>query len=402
MHELTSRERMLRTIDGGTADHVPCCFMSFAILRARCDEDRYRVALAEAEMGLDPMLFIPSAPRRARPEHPDLRGLPVRFDPRVESETWRETIVGGAELLHRRYVTPAGELQTTVRLSADWPHGNRIPFVDDYQVPRAVKPLIGAPEDLAALQYLLLPPGEDDVAAFEAEARQARAFADRHGVLLAGGWGVGLDMANWLCGMQELIVATIERPQFVAELLERIHAWNVARMEVVLAPGIDLYIRRAWYEGRDMVTPRFFRDAVLPGLKAEAALAHRHGARFGYICSSGVLPMVDMYVEAGVDVLIGVDPIQDPHADLPELKRKADGRLCLWGGVSGAMTVEMGTEDEVRAAVRRAVEVLGPDRFILSPVDNLTVDAPRTWRNVEVLIDEWHRSLPDRARGAII
>jgi uroporphyrinogen-III decarboxylase len=391
MHELTSRERMLRTIDGRTADHIPCCFMSFAILRARCDEDRYRVALAEAEMGVDPMLFIPAAPRRARPEHPDLRGLPVRFDPRVESETWHEDVDGGAGLLHRRYATPAGELRTAVRLSEDWPHGDHIPFVDDYQVPRAVKPLVTGPADLAPLRYLLLPPTENDVAAFEAEARQARAFADRHGLLLVGGWGVGLDMANWLCGIQELMVATIERPQFVAELLDRIHTWNLARMQVVLRAGVDLYIRRAWYEGRDMVAPRIFREAVLPGLKAEAELAHRHGARFGYICSAGVLPMVDMYVEAGIDVLIGVDPIQDPRANLPELKRKAEGHLCLWGGVSGAVTIELGTEEDVRTAVRRAVEDLGPGGLILSPVDNLTVDAPRTWNNVEILIDEWHR-----------
>ena len=391
MNELTSRQRMLRAIAGKAIDRIPCCFMSFAILRARCDGDRYCVARAEQEMGLDPLLFIPLAPRRARPEHPDLRGLPVRFDPRVESETWREAIDGQADLLHRRYATPAGELQTTVRLSEDWPHGEHIPFVDDYQVPRAIKPLISDPADLATLRYLLLPPGEDDVAAFGAEARRARAFADARGILLAGGWGVGLDMANWLCGMQELMVASIERPRFVAQLLEQIHLWNVARMQVVLSAGIDLYIRRAWYEGRDMVMPGFYQEAVLPWLKTEAELAHRHGARFGYICSSGALPMIDMIIEAGVDVLIGVDPIQDPRADLLELKRVAEGRLCLWGGVSGAVTVEMGTEEEVQEAVRRAIQALGPSGFILSPVDNLTVDAPRTWRNVEVLIDEWRR-----------
>jgi hypothetical protein len=27
----------------------------------------------------------------------------------------------------------------------------------------------------------------------------------------------------------------------------------------------------------------------------------------------------------------------------------------------------------------------------VTPVDNLTVDAPRTWDNVKVLIEEWQR-----------
>ena len=35
--------------------------------------------------------------------------------------------------------------------------------------------------------------------------------------------------------------------------------------------------------------------------------------------------------------------------------------------------------------------MLGPDGLILSPVDNITVDAPQTWRNVETFIDEWQK-----------
>jgi len=51
--------------------------------------------------------------------------------------------------------------------------------------------------------------------------------------------------------------------------------------------------------------------------------------------------------------------------------------------------VERGEKEEVRAAVPHAIETLGPEGFILSPVDNITVDAPRTWQNLEVFIDEW-------------
>jgi hypothetical protein len=68
----------------------------------------------------------------------------------------------------------------------------------------------------------------------------------------------------------------------------------------------------------------------------------------------------------------------------------------------------MGEKEEVRAAVRQAIETLGPEGFILSPVDNITVDAPQTWQNLEVLIDEWQRRRvwggpipPTRRRGCI-
>jgi uroporphyrinogen-III decarboxylase len=101
--------------------------------------------------------------------------------------------------------------------------------------------------------------------------------------------------------------------------------------------------------------------------------------------------MLDFYLEAGIDVLIGIDPVQGTHTDMPLIKNKLGDRVCLWGGVSGAVTVEQGTEEEVRAAVRTAISTLGPRGFVLSPIDNLTVDAPRTWHNLDVLIQEWQQ-----------
>jgi len=384
---MTSRERMLRALNFQAVSPVPCCLMSFSALRKRYAGDRYKVALAQLEMGLDSLLFIPAAPRPKRPEHPDLRGLPIRLPGNLETQEWRE-----GDVLHKTYLTPYGSLTTAVRLSEDWPHGEHIPFVDDYQVPRCIKPLVTGAEDLAALRHLLLPPNDEDVAQFRREAERAHVFVRENGVLLAGGWGVGLDLAFWLCGMQDLMVRMMEQPGFVRQLMEMIHAWNVQRMEVVLSAPVDLYIRRAWYEGCDFVTPRLFRQILLPQIKVEADLAHRQGARYGYICTSGTRPLLDAYLEAGIDVLIGVDPIQGTHTDLPLMRDKLGGKVCLWGGLSGAVTVERGSEREVRTAVRHAIQTLGPDGLILSPVDNITLDAPQTWRNIDIMIDEWQKS----------
>jgi len=390
MSHQASRARMLRVLRREPADHVPCSFMSFTALRRRCHEDLYELVLAERAMGLDSFLFIPTAPRPERLDHPDLRGLPVRSAPEVSVKERREETPDGA-ILHKEYASPAGKLSTSVRLSDDWPHGDHIPFVDDYQIPRALKPLLTEVRELEALRYLLTPPAPEDIARFREEAQKARAFTDQHGVLLVGGWGVGADMADWLCGVENFTFLTQDQPEFATALLEMIHQWNLQRMRVVLAAPVDLYIRRAWYEGCDFLMPRFFREIMLPRMKVEAALAHEHGALFGYICSSGTLPMLDLYVEAGVDVLIGIDPVQGTHTNLELMKKKAGERLSFWGGVSGAVTVELGSEEEIRAAVQKAIATLGPAGFVLSPVDNITIDAPQTWRNIDVFLDEWQR-----------
>ncbi len=401
MKPLTSRERMLRTINREDCDYVPCCFMSFTALRKQVNEDMFALVEAEQAMGLDSMLFIPVASRPQRPEHPDLRGLPVRFGPGVQCRSWQERAADGARILHREFQTPDGTLATSVQISEDWLYGDRIPFISDHCVPRGIQRLVTSPADLPALRHLLVPPTTDEMSAFQKEAERARAFARSRGVLLAGGWGAGADMVNWLCGMEPLMILTQTNPGFVADLYEMVHQWNQGRMEVVISGGVDLYIRRAWYEGCDFIPRKFFHDVVLPKLKAEVDLAHEKGAKFGYICSSGLLPMIEYQVEAGIDVLIGLDPVQGTSTDLEEIKRKTGNRMCLWGGVSGAITVEMGTEDEVRSAVRQALQALGPQGFILSPVDNITVDAPKTWSNLEVLGDEWrlHRDT-SRSGGA--
>jgi len=388
MNTLDSRQRLLRAIARQDIDYVPCSFMSFSILRNRHKQDRYAAAIAEKEMGLDPMLFIPSLSRWQRRDHPDLRGLPVRFHPDVRTKTWREGDLFTGRLF-KEYETPAGKLSTSIRLSRDWPHGEFIPFIDDYQIPRAEKPLVTSPNDLDALQYLLVPPQEQDIQTFEEEAATARSFAEKNGVLLSGGWGVGMDMANWLCGMQNLMGFMFKQPQFVSQILEKIHQWNMQRMKIVLAAGVDLYIRRAWYEGCDFVIPKFYQHEILPRLKAEAALAHEYGVKFGYICSSGTKPMLEYYKEAGIDVLIGIDPVQGTYTDMPLMKEKIGKDVCLWGGVSAAITVERGSEVDIRSAVRQAIETLGPIGMILSPVDNFTVDEPRTWKNIDIFINEW-------------
>ena len=73
-------------------------------------------------------------------------------------------------------------------------------------------------------------------------------------MLLAGGWGAGVDMAVWLCSLQPFMVALLQQPEFAGQLLEMIHRWNLERMRVVLSAPVDLYIRRAWYEGCDFVS----------------------------------------------------------------------------------------------------------------------------------------------------
>jgi uroporphyrinogen decarboxylase len=99
------------------------------------------------------------------------------------------------------------------------------------------------------------------------------------------------------------------------------------------------------------------------------------------------MPLLDLFAEAGVDVLIGVDP---EAWDMAIAKKKLGDRVCLWGGVNGHLIVEQGSSEDVRGEVRRAMEILAPSGgFLLSPVDNVRENTPRAHENVSALLDEW-------------
>ena len=392
---MTSRERMMAAIACEPVDHVPCSFMIFAALRGRCDSDEQFVH-RQVEMGLDAFVATASWASARNPEHRDLPGIDVRYAPEVDVRQWREERAEEPDVLHKEYATPDGTLAAEVLETEDWPYPGHVPLMDDYLIPRGQRFPVSEHTDLNALRWLLVEPHPEDARSFREAAADARALADELDLLLTGGMGVGLDAAAWLCGQQELMFLAIDEPEMVDELAQIIHEWNAARMREVLPVGVDLYVRRAWYEGTDFWSPPMFERFILPGLRREAEIAHEHGAAFGYINTSGTMGILPHLLTAGVDVLIGVDPVQGVATDMATMRRIVGDRMALWGGVNGFVTVELGTDKEIREAVRQALAELGPTGTILSPVDNIRDETDETMRRVDVMVEEWQEQVQQR------
>jgi len=386
---MTSRERMLAALSCEQPDRTPCSFMLYNGLKSTCSTYLEFIE-RQIEMGLDTYVELPPRPPVVINDYYNLHGLPVSYDPQVEIEEWIEdNPTEQWPIMVKEYHTPVGTLRAEVRQTDDWRWGDHVPFLDDFIVPRSRKFIVTGQDDLDALRYLLVPPKDAEIAAFKSESEPVLEMARQNDLLVTGGWGVGADMVGWLFGLENMIFAIHDRPDFMHELFDIIAGWNRARMAVLLDAGIDLYIKRAWYANCDFFSPKTFREFLLPILQADAELAHDRGSKLGYLITSNTMPLLDLFVESGVDALIGVDPMT---WDLEDTTAKLDGKICLWGGVNGHLTVEHGTPDEVRAATRYALDVLAPGGgFILSPVDNIREDTPGARENARVLIDEWQR-----------
>jgi hypothetical protein len=391
---MTSRARMLAALDCQPVDHIPCAFMLHGALH-QSSASYIDFVERQLQLGLDAFLELPPRPPVVVNDYYNLHGIPVSYDPRVTVAEWVSRPDDEAHpVLMKEYRTPGGSLRAEVRRTDDWRWGDHVPFLDDYIEPRSRKFLVESRADLEPLRYLLVEPTDAEREAFYRESEPAIAFARHHGLLVAGGWGIGADLLGWIVGLENVIFMAHDDPSFLRELLELIAGWNRARMRLVLNAGIDLYIKRAWYENLDFWRPASWRDHLEPIVREDADLAHASGARFGYLITSNCMPLLPLLADAGVDVLIGVDPRE---WDMAAARQALGNRVCLWGGVNGHLTVEGGDEETVRSEVRQAIATLGrANGFILSPVDNVRNDTPRSRANTAALIDEWRRTWAPR------
>lgn len=385
----SSRGRMLTALENKKSDYIPCSFMLFDVLKKTC-QSQLEFIEKQAELGLDVKVELPE--------------LPFRFHPEVKVNEWKE-VKEGETLLHKEYITPAGRLTSIVKKTEDWPYGDVVPLFNDYLAPRSRKFLIEKESDLEKLKFLFAEPTKEDIVNFRRQSKRLKKVAKAKNLLVSGGWQntcpeegidkkgatVGADALMWLCGAEKAILFAMDKPEVIEKLLQMVSDWNRKRMGVYLEDGIDLLIRRAWYESTDLWSPALYHRFMFPVLKKEIELVHQAGAKFGYIMTSGVMPLLDDFLALGFDVLIGVDPIQGRGTDLKVLKKKLGGKICLWGGVNGYLSVERGNKEEVKEAVEKAMAALGPEGFILSPVDNVTENSETTWSNVKMLIETWKK-----------
>lgn len=376
---MRSRERLLAAMRREQPDRVP--FWNLWRARSAPFDHRDQVSRAEAvlALGLDDTLLL--QPPLNKTEHYEAERAPG-----VTGRCRRQQSPDGP-LLVQEWGTPAGTLRQVVQHTDDWPYGQHVRLFSDHNVSRSLRFPVVDEEDLPRLAWLLGDPSAEQVREFRDRAAQLRHEAERLGVVLEGGWTALGDAALWLLGTEALLLGQTDRPEFVEAVLDIVWRWEMRRVELLLEEGVDVLVHSAWYECTDFWTPTTFRQLLKPRLRRLVETAHQAGALVSYIITTSWGPLLDDLVEIGVDSLVGVDPVQG-KAPLDWVREHASGRICLWGGVNGALTLGRGTADEIQRATVEAIETLGPGGgFVLSAVDQVVADTP--WSNVEAMVRAW-------------
>lgn len=377
---------MMAAINCEETDHVPIYLRFFErnylIDKGSCWRDQFERVKMLLQLGLDDTLTLHA---------------PLTINPDVEVKITVESKGDGKyPFIVKEYHTSKGVLKQVVRITKDWPHGIDIPIFDDYIVPktRTRKYLLEDGEDLDALSVLFTRPSGLELDNFLENAEKIAEFAEENGVMVEG-WGpMGGDAVVWLCGIEKTINWAFREPKLMDRLLKIVLEWDLQCIELLSkAKCVDLVIRRGWYETTRFWPPKLYRRFIVPMLKREVDEAHSRGLKFGYMITTGIMPILEDLLDCRIDLLLGVDPVQD-RVDLKTVKEKFDGKICVWGGVNSAITIRSQIEVIKRAVYEAVRELAYGGGFILGAVDAVFRDTPSY--GLEALIKAWReiRSYP--------
>lgn len=164
-----------------------------------------------------------------------------------------------------------------------------------------------------------------------------------------------LSVPRNLMGFENLMVAFGEEPELVRGLVELSVNTNLELAKEIAQRGADFVFTGDDYASteRPFVSPKMFREFLAPQLKRVIKGFQELGLPVIKHTDGNILPILDQIVDAGMDALDPIDPIAG--LDIGEFKQRLCGKMALKGNVDCAHTLTNGTEKQV---VEETISVL--------------------------------------------
>ena len=342
---LSSRERLLRVLQGEKPDRVPISLYEFDGFYDSWIHDcpEYVEILDYAKGKTDKLYFW--AP---------LDNKPVAFygvigEQDIKWETWREK---NSAFSKTTVKTPKGEVSTLSRQD------------DGIHTSWTIKPFCTNEEDAKRILSLPYEPWQPNIDTFFSLDKKLGSA----GIVLA-------DIPDALCmtvelfGLSKFLNVYIRNKPFVFELMDFFHERIRNYLEHLLRKGaVTMYrICGPEYATPPYLHPREF-DKLVKSYDVDLVnLLHKYGG-YARLHSHGkvkkVLPAIK---EMGVDAIDPLEPPPDGDAELHEARRILGTETVLMGNVEERL-FEIGTKADIEKQVKKAIkQAAGTGGFILCP-----------------------------------
>jgi uroporphyrinogen decarboxylase len=191
------------------------------------------------------------------------------------------------------------------------------------------------------------------------------------------------ELASWMRGHEQFFMDMLAEPDLAEAILDKALEVKMAYWAKVFEVAGDLvdvtYDSDDYGTQRDMfISPSTWRSLIKPRLATLNAFIHANSGAKVFLHSCGAIrKIIPDLIEVGVDAL---NPVQVSAAgmDSGELKREFGRDIVFWGGgVDTQHTLPAGSPQDVRDEVRRRLDDLMPGGgFVFTPVHSVQADVP--------------------------
>ncbi len=340
MPELSSRERILRTLRHEPTDRVPISTYELVAWNRNSWENQepsYSRLMEVIRLRTDCIYML----------QPDWKAAPV---PGMEVQTWRD---GKSTFARTTYRTPKGSLTSFHRVD------------DDLHTRWTLEHLLKDIEDIDRYCTILYEPPELDMTHFAAEKKSL----GENGVMM-----ISVDdpvcLAAELFEMGQFLVHAISEERRIRRFLDVIHERQMECLRRILRCDVSDVIFRICgpeYATPPYLSPDYFRKHVTGYLKKMCRAIREAGGFARVHCHGKIARVLDQIVEAGAEGLDPIEPLPDGDIEMGDVKKLYGQRLCLFGNIE-LRELEHSTPERIDALVKKAMdEAKESGGFVLMP-----------------------------------
>lgn len=184
-----------------------------------------------------------------------------------------------------------------------------------------------------------------------------------------------------LRGFERWFVDMKRAPDFYRALMDKIVGCSIElaqRFYGAVGDYIDIAVFNddmGWQQG-PYLSPKEYKEFVKPwAARYISEVKKLTKAKLYYHCDGSIAPLIDDFIDMGVDIL---GPVMNEGRDMePEkLKKRYGDRICFQSGIDTQGVLPLGTVDEVREHVRSVIRALAPGGGYIFAIEGILPEVP--------------------------
>ena len=227
-------------------------------------------------------------------------------------------------------------------------------------------------------------PNPDDSSLYSGIKDKAKDLYENSDYALVADFGVPgfYETSQKLRGYENLACDLLDNAEFITALYDVLFELQKKFFGNYLEQ-VGKYVHAVGYaddlgmQDRPQISPETYRNIIKPYHKKIFGFIHeRTDAKILLHSCGAVFPLIDDFIDAGVDIL---NPVQVTAKDMEpsKLKEAFGGRIIFWGGIDEQYILPGSTPSEIYAEVGRMINIMGKNGgYIIAPGHNIQNDTP--------------------------